>query len=212
MIAHSWSDPPSRHEADDLFSITCAAALQSRVLVVCGAVPPDALPPEFYSNLVADARAGDVTVLVDLASPWLDAALEAGPDVVKLDHWQLAEFIAGPVSEPHELCAAAEAVLERGARAVLVTHGGDPALVLRAEEAWQLIPPHFEGGAGEGSGDAMVGALAAGFANGLGWEETLRLGAAAGATNYLRHGLGTGSGDVVRDLVNRVGLRTLDVR
>ena len=100
-------------------------------------------------------------------------------------------------------------MLERGAEAVLVTHGGDPALVLRGDEAWELSPPQFEGGAGEGSGDAMVGALSAGFANGLEWEETLRLGAAAGATNVLRHGLGTGSGDVVAHLMDRVGLRIL---
>ena len=57
MIAHAWSDPPSRHEVDDLFSVTCAAALDSEVLVVCGPVPSDALPLEIYGNLVADVRA-----------------------------------------------------------------------------------------------------------------------------------------------------------
>jgi 1-phosphofructokinase len=210
MIAHSWSDPPSRHEADDLFSVTCAAALQSRVLVVCGTVPADALPQDFYANLVADARTNGVIVLVDLASPYLDGALEGRPDVVKLDRWQLAEFISGPVSEPDELRVAAERVLERGARTVVVTHGGDPALVLRDGQAWELAPPSFEGGAGEGSGDAMVGALAASLANGLEWEQVLRWGAAAGAANYLRHGLGTGSRDIVQDLVERVSLRALD--
>ena len=32
MVASAWSDPPSRHEIDDLFSVTVAAALQSEVL------------------------------------------------------------------------------------------------------------------------------------------------------------------------------------
>jgi 1-phosphofructokinase len=210
MIAHSWSQPPSRHEADDLFSVTCASAMQSHVLVMCGAVPADALPRDFYANLVADARANDVTVLVDLASPYLDGALDGGPDVVKLDRWQLAEFVAGPVSEPDELRAAAERVLERGAQTVLVTHGGEPALVLRDGRAWELKPPRFQGGAGEGSGDAMVGAVAAGLADGLEWEQMLRRGAAAGAANYLRHGLGTGSRQVVQDLIDRVTLTLLD--
>jgi 1-phosphofructokinase len=209
VIARSWSDPPSRHEADDLFCITCAAALRSRVLVVCGALPIDALPPVFYGNLVADAHANGVTVVVDLASPYLDGALEGCPDLVKVDHWQLAEFIAGPVSEPADLRRAAESVIERGARAIVVTNGGHPALVLRGEEAWELRPPRFEGGAGEGSGDSMVGAIAAGLATGLEWEHALRLGAAAGATNFLRHGLGTGSRHVVRDLLDRVELHAL---
>jgi 1-phosphofructokinase len=209
MVAQRWSEPPSRHETDDLFSLTCAAALGSEVLVVCGPVPQDAFPLELYRNLVADVRAGGTKVIVDLSSPRLDSALEAEPDIVKLDAWQLAEFVSGPVSEPEQLRAAAEAVLSRGARSVLVTRGGEPALVLRNGSAWELAPPSFDGGAPEGSGDSMVGALAAAIARGLDWEQALRLGAAAGAANFLRHGLGTGSRSVVDELVERVELRPL---
>jgi 1-phosphofructokinase len=209
MVAQRWSEPPSRHETDDLFSVTVATALGSDVLVVCGPVPQDALPLEVYGNLVADARAGGTKVLVDLSSPRLDSALAGEPDIVKLDAWQLAEFVSGPVSEPEQLRAAAEAVVSRGGRSVLVTRGGEPALVLRDGRAWELVPPSFDGGAPEGSGDSMVGALAAALARGLDWEEALRLGAAAGAANFLRHGLGTGSRNVVDELVKRVELRPL---
>jgi 1-phosphofructokinase len=209
MIAHRWSDPPSRHETDDLFSVTVAAALGSEVLVVCGSIPQDALPLELYRNLVADVRAGGTKVIVDLSTPRLDSALAAEPDIVKVDDWQLAEFVSGPVSEPEQLRTAAEAVLSRGGRSVLVTRGGEPALVLRDGAAWELVPPKFDGGAPEGSGDSMVGALAAAIARGLDWEEALRLGAAAGAVNFLRHGLGTGSRSVVGELVERVELREL---
>jgi 1-phosphofructokinase len=92
---------------------------------------------------------------------------------------------------------------------VLVTRGADPALVLRDKQAWELVPPRFEGGASEGSGDSMVGALAATLARGLAWEDALRWGAAAGAANFLRHGLGSGSRDVVADLIERVELRAI---
>jgi 1-phosphofructokinase len=37
--------------------------------------------------------------------------------------------------------------------------------------------------------------------------DALVLGAAAGAANFLRHGLGSGSADVVHDLVRSVELR-----
>jgi 1-phosphofructokinase len=207
MIAHSWSQPPSRHEMDDLFSVSCAAALEAAVLVVCGPVPTDALPLEVYGNLVANARANGTRVIVDLSSPRLNSALDGGPEVVKLNDWQLAEFVQDEVADLHKLRAGAERVLEAGAQSVVVTRGGDPALVLRDGKAWELIPPRFEGGAPEGSGDSMVGALSAALARGIEWEDALRLGAAAGATNFLRHGLGSGSRDVVSDLVGRVELR-----
>jgi 1-phosphofructokinase len=209
MIAHSWSDPPSRHEIDDLFSLTCAAALNSRVLVVTGPVPSDALPLDFYRRLVADSREQGAKVIVDLSPPRLNSALEGRPDFVKLDEWQLAEFEGGDVSGPEKLRTAAEKVLEQGAQAVVVTRGGEPALVLREGHAWELVPPQFTAGASEGSGDSMVGALATAFALGLSFEDSLRLGAAAGATNFLRHGLGTGSRDVVDQLVERVELRKI---
>ena len=93
MVATAWSDPPSRHEIDDLFSVTMAAALESEVLVVCGGVPQDALPLEIYGNLVADARTGGTKTIVDLSPPALNKALEGGVDFVKLSNWQLGQFI-----------------------------------------------------------------------------------------------------------------------
>jgi 1-phosphofructokinase len=128
---------------------------------------------------------------------------------VKLDDWQLAEFLEGPVDEPELVRAGARRVLDEGAGCVMVTRGGDPALVMTHEKAWELVPPRFSRGASEGSGDSMVGALAAALARGIEMEEALRWGAAAGAANFLRHGLGTGSRDVISDLLPRVELREL---
>jgi 1-phosphofructokinase len=207
LVSGAWSDNPSRHELDDLFSITVAAALESDVLVICNPMPPDVLPLELYRDLVADVRANGTPVLVDLSSPRLDSVLSAEPDLVKLNDWELAGFVRGPVSEPDELRGAAERIRDAGAGTVVVTRGGDPAFVLHGDEQWELVPPRFDGGAHEGCGDSMMGGLAAAWAEGRDWQTALRRGAAAGAANFLRHGLGTGSADVVRDLVRSVQLR-----
>ena len=206
VLAKRFSDPPSRHEVDDLVATTCVAALDSDVLVVCNPYPGDALPADIYGTLVSDARENGVPVLVDLSSPRLDSALEGRPDLVKLNDWELAEFVNGPVSEPHELRAAAERIRDRGADIVVVTRGPDPALVVRGDDAWELVPPRFERGSREGCGDTMMGAVAAGWARGLDWQEALVLGAAAGAVNFLRHGLGTGSRVLVEDMQERIAL------
>ena len=153
---------------------------------------------------------GGTRTVVDLSPPRLNSALEGGPDLVKLDNWQLGEFLNGPATEPEQIREGARRVLDAGAGCVLVTRGGDPALVMTSDSAWELVPPRFGQGASEGSGDSMVGALAATLARGMSLEEALCWGAAAGATNFLRHGLGTGSRDVVADLRPRVELRPLD--
>ena len=173
-------------------------------------MPTDSLRNEIYGRLVKDVRAHGTKVVVDLSPPRLDSALEGGPDVVKADEWQLAQLDREDTREPEQFRTAAEEVIERGAGAVVATRGrGAGARVDQRRRAWELVPPVFEEGAAEGSGDSMVGALAAALARGDDIEDALRLGAAAGATNFLRHGLGTGSRAVVEELVQRVELRPL---
>jgi 1-phosphofructokinase len=145
-------------------------------------------------------------VLVDLSSPRLEAALEGKPDLVKLNDWELAEFVSGPVETPAELLAATRALRDAGAAIVVVTRGEKPALVLHEEEAWTLTAPRFDRGFREGCGDSMMGGIAARLAGGADWRQALITGAAAGAANFLRHGVGSASGGVVADLGARVTL------
>ncbi len=208
-VAQSASMPPSRHEIDELFSSTVAASLDSGVLALCGPYPGEALPLEIYGNLVTDVRANGTPVIVDLSPPRLDSALEGAPDLVKINDWELAGYIEGPVDGEERMRAAAQRLLDAGAGAAIVTRAEEPAMVLRGDEAWELIPPRFERGSREGCGDSMMGGLAACIAAGMEWEETLRTGAAAGAANFLRHGLGSGSRSVIEDLARRVELRAL---
>ena len=206
LLAMSLSDPPSRHELDELFSVTCAQALACGWLLVTNPLPGEALPLEVYGDLVADARAGGCRTLVDLSSPRLDSALASEPDLVKINDWELAEFVRGPVSTPELLLAGARRLRDAGARSVIVTRGELPALVLHEDEAWELTPPRFEHGFREGCGDAMMGALAAVWARGGSFERALVLGAAAGAANFLRRGLGHASREVVEQLADAVTL------
>jgi 1-phosphofructokinase len=208
-IAQAASLPPTRHEIDDLFSTTVAAALDADVLALCGPYPGEALPLEIYGKLTADVRDNGTPVVVDLSPPRLDSALEGKPDLVKINDWEVAKYVEGPVDTPQRMRAAMEGLLDAGAGAAIVTRAEEPALVLRGDEAWELIPPRFERGSREGCGDSMMGALAACMAAGLDWEETLRIGAAAGAANFLRQGLGSADRSIVDDLARRVELRPL---
>lgn len=208
-LAQAASLPPTRHEIDELFSSAVAAAIDAEVLALCGPYPGEALPLEIYGNLVADVKANGTPVVVDLSPPRLDSALEGGPDLVKINDWELAKFVEGPVDTEERMLAAARRLLERGAGAAIITRAEKPAVVVRGDDAWELAPPHFERGAREGCGDSMMGGLAACMAKGVEWEEMLRTSAAAGAANFLRSGLGSGSRQVIEDLTRKVKLRPL---
>ncbi len=204
-IATAWSTPMSRHELDDLFSTTVSAAMAADVLVVTNPLPGDALPGDFYRNLVADVRSTGTPVLVDLSPPRLDAALPGQPDLVKLNDWELAQFVTGPVGEPQERSAAVDRLRAHGARSVIVTRGGRPAYATANDgHTVQLVPPRFDHGSPEGCGDSMMGGIAASWAAGQPWLTTLTVGMAAGAANFLRHGLGTGMRTMVEQLIPQI--------
>jgi len=206
VVAHAVAGPRSRHEVDELLSITCAAALGADALVVCNPYPAEGFPAPAYAELVTDVRASGTPVLVDLSTPRLDAALEGAPDLVKLNDWELAEYVCGPVDGPR-LEAAAGRLRDAGAGVVVVTRAGDPAVAFTAEGAWEIAPPRFERGHQQGGGDAMMGALATALGRREPLLDALRLGAAAGAANFLRRGLGSASRAVVEELVGQVDVR-----
>jgi len=208
-LAQSASLPPTRHEIDELFSSTVAAALDADVLALCGPYPGEALPLEIYGNLVTDVRANGTPVVVDLSPPRLDSALEGEPELVKINDWELAKYVEGPVDSEERMLVAARRLLEKGAGAAIITRAEEPAAVVRGDDAWELVPPRFERGAREGCGDSMMGGLAACMAKGVEWEEMLRTSAAAGAANFLRSGLGSGTRQVIEDLARKVDLRPM---
>lgn len=209
LLAGSPRPAPARHELDDLIAATCAAALDSSLLVLCNPFPPDGFPLDTYELIAADARANGVGVIVDLSSPRLDRVLEFGPMLVKLNDWELAEFVRGPVDGPRAL-AAAERLIDRGAGTVAVTRADGPILVVPGDAPpFEIVPPAFPRGHREGCGDTMTGAVAAALALGQPLRDALVLGAAAGSGNFLRHGLGTGQRAVVEELARHVAVRPL---
>lgn len=209
-FATAWSLPMSRHELDDLFSTTVSAALAADVVVVTNPLPGDALPAEFYRNLVADIRSMGTPVLADLSPPRLDAALGGAPDLVKLNDWELAQFVTGPVDTASDRRAAVRRLRDRGAGSVVVTRGGLPAFATATDgREYELTPPRFDHGSPEGCGDSMMGGMATSWARGSSWLDAITAGMAAGAANFLRHGLGTGVRGMVEQLTGQIACREL---
>lgn len=212
LVAMSVSDPPSRHELDELFSITVAEAIGCGYLIVTNPMPGASLPLQLYADLVTDVKGNGCKVLVDLSSPRLDSALLGKPDLVKINDWELAEYVRGPVDTDERLLAAVSRLREEGAGTAIVTRGEAPAVVMQEGQTWRLTPPRFENGFREGCGDSMMGGIGAALAKGSDLFAALAIGAGAGAANFLRHGLGNASGEVAMQLSESVAIEPWHAR
>ncbi|WP_433272140.1 1-phosphofructokinase family hexose kinase [Actinosynnema sp. CS-041913] len=202
------ADPLSRHELDDLYEMTLVEALGAGVAVLSGPAEDDEpVPDSVYERLATDLGANGCAVVVDLSGGRLAAALEGGPMVVKVSHEELvSDGLAKSDSLP-DLAVACEKLASSGARCVVVSRAAEETLALLDGDFHLVEVPRLSTVDTRGGGDSMTAGLAAGLAQGQSIEESLKLGAAAGAVNVMRHGLGSGSGDVVRELVGRVRLK-----
>jgi 1-phosphofructokinase len=197
-LAEHPADALSRHEVDDLYGAALAAGVTADVAVLCGTGEHDLLPTDFYSRLAHDLRATETPVVADLPGHLAAAALTGGLDVLKLAEDEARAMGGDAGAETDDLTALATHLVESGARRVVITRGGEPALAADDAGVREVRVPQLAAADHRGAGDSMTAALAVGIAGGDRWEDVLARAAAAGAANVTRHGLGTSSAEEVR--------------
>jgi 1-phosphofructokinase len=211
QVVRMPADALTRHELDDLYEMTLVEGLNAGVAVLSGPAEHDEpVPDSVYERLARDLGGNGCRVVVDLSGGRLAAALEGGPEVVKVSHTELVSDGFAESDDLADLARGCRKIAESGARAVVVSRAADETLALVEGSFFLVEVPELSPVDTRGGGDSMTAGLAAGLAQGRSLEEALRLGAAAGAVNITRHGLGTGSGDVVRELTERVTLKPWD--
>ncbi|HYF92471.1 MAG TPA: 1-phosphofructokinase family hexose kinase [Symbiobacteriaceae bacterium] len=154
----------------------------ARAVVISGSLPPG-LPVDYYGRLVKLARAHGVFSILDCSGNALKYALPGGPDLVKPNREELAEWAGAlPPADPLE---SARRMREAGAGAVAVSLGKDGLLYAGPEGTCRVQPPSVEALNTVGSGDSLVAGFTAGLLRGLPVPEALRLGVACGTANAL---------------------------
>lgn len=199
-----------RHALDDLYSATLREAARADLVILSGPDGDDVLLPDVYRRLASDVRALGRPVMVDLAGPRLEAAIEGGVDVLKVSHEELvADGRVADGDDEAQLLAAARELHEGGIGLVAVTRAAEGSIVVGDQGAWRVSAPSLEPVDTRGAGDSYAAGLAAVLADGGSHADAIRTGAAAGAVNATRRGLGTGDAEAVRAIAERVELAPL---
>lgn len=208
-IVETDGDPISRHDLDELYGLTLREGLDARLVILSGPAGGDTLPADVYRRLAADLRSSDRTVVVDLAGDRLTAALAGDVSVAKVSDEELLADHRIRENTTREVIAAMHQINEEGAETVIVTRADKPLLVLSHGVVSEVTPPTMEVADKRGAGDSLTAGVAAAIARGSTILDAITLGAAAGALNVTRHGLGTGDADTIEKLRARVTVRTI---
>lgn len=203
-VAETEGDPLARHDLDELYGVMLREGLAAGLAILSGPAGDEALPADTYRRLASDLRESGARVVVDLSGERLDAALDGGVDVLKVSDEELTADGLVDDASPAAIMAAMHDLRERGAGAVIVSRATEPLLLLDAEGFLEVTPPRMEVADTRGAGDSLTAGVAAGLSRGESAREAIVTGAAAGALNVTRHGLGTGDADAIAELRDAV--------
>ncbi|MFL6127266.1 1-phosphofructokinase family hexose kinase [Actinophytocola sp.] len=186
---------PISRDTWDRYRQAVADLLPGQDLLVCDGSLPTAAPADAYGQLVADARAAGVPVIVDSAPEPLRAALASGPDLVTPNLEEAEAAIRGDsghvlVSTGPEMAERAEsaagALVALGARRAAVTVG-ELGVVLAEDGALTWVPTvPVDVVSAVGAGDSFVAGLALGLLGGASWVEAAARGVATATASCER--------------------------
>jgi 1-phosphofructokinase len=201
-----------RHDVDELYSSVVGAAMSAGVCVLTGTQQALMFDPDTFRRLVSDLRRNKIIVIADLSEEPLRAALEAGVDVLKLSHEELLADGWAKSSGTDSIVEGIRRLQRAGAASVVVSRSDRSTIASDADRIIEVRSPELEVVDGRGGGDSMTAALAVAAAHERGFDDALRIAAAAATLNVSRHGLGTGRRDSIEELAAHVEIIDISKR
>ena len=203
-IAEHPGQPLSRHDIDELYGLALAEGLRAEICVLSGPTEPSVVPADIYRRLAADLTNNGARVVADLSGEHLTAVCEGGLYLLKVAHDQLVKDGRAKNDSQHALVKSIQTLHDEGAASVVVSRADHPLIALLDGELYQVITPKLQAADTMGAGDSLTAGITAVLAKGGDLTDAVRTGAAAGAINVTRHGLGSGRADAIAELVPRV--------
>ena len=160
-------------------------------LILAGNIP-NTLPDDVYVRIIERLKGKNVQLVIDATKKLLVNSLKYKPFLIKPNRQELSEIFETTVRTENDVVKYAQELQKMGAKNVLVSLGGDGALLV--DEYGKL---HKEGVVkGKvlntvGSGDSMVAGFVAGWIEKEDYAYALRLGSACGNATAFLNGLAT---------------------
>ena len=171
-------------------------------IVLAGSIPKT-VADDAYERILKRLFGKDVRIVVDATRKLLLNCLAYKPFLIKPNRQELSEIFGREVSDEQETEACAKELMKMGARNVIVSLGGDGA-VLFAEDG----NTYHTGVVKEkvlntvGSGDSMVAGFIAGYEQKRDYGYALKLGTACG--NATAFSMGLASREKIMEIFDRL--------
>lgn len=175
---------------DDLFG-KLSKIKSGDTLVLAGSIP-QTLPSDIYETILNKLSGNGIRFVVDATKDLLLNVLKYHPFLIKPNNFELGELFGKHLTTKDEIISCAKELQKQGAENVLVSMGGNGAILVSADNEIH----HIKAVSGKvkntvGSGDSMVAGFIAGYIQTGDYKYALELGSAAGSATAFSDDLGT---------------------
>ncbi|WP_438600350.1 1-phosphofructokinase [Faecalibaculum rodentium] len=186
---------------DDIARLEDKLAQVQGILVLSGNVGPG-VPEDIYRRLTEKAHAARLQVILDADGALFREGIQAGPDVIKPNRFELSQYFQVPEEEldTARMIVLARKLMETGTRLVVISMGEEGSLFVTADRAIVLPALKIPFQSAVGAGDAMVAGLACSLEQGLDLEHTAVLAVALSAGACMTEGTQPADAETVEAL------------
>lgn len=157
------------------------------IVVLAGGLPPN-ISQDLYGRLTRMAKDKGALVVIDAEGEPLRHALVELPDMIKPNEKELASYLGKEVLTEEEIVQAAQSLVEKGIRKVLVSRGEKGSILVTGKSILKGKGLEVQVKSTVGAGDSMVAALVYAENEKLNDSETLALAQATGAAAVATEG------------------------
>lgn len=176
---------------------------KSDVVTISGSVPKG-VGTDIYKKLIYLCKENHKKVILDTSGELLKEGIQACPTMIKPNSDEIEALLGISIHNREEVIANAKKLQSMGIEVVVVSLGGDGALVVTKDEVLHGQPPKIDVVNTVGCGDSMVAAFAVGFQRGYTLEETLKYAIAISAANAMTMVTGHFEPEVMEEIKNSV--------
>lgn len=157
---------------------------ESDVVTISGSIPKG-MSKDIYKRMIGQIKAAGKKVILDTSGELLECGIEAKPTMVKPNQDEIELLFQTKIESREQVIHYAEELHKKGIPYVVISLGGDGALLVCEKGIFQGKPPKVEVENTVGCGDSMVGAFAVALQRNYEPEEALRYAVSVATANAM---------------------------
>ena len=181
---------------------------KSNIITISGSIPRG-ISKDIYAKMISKAKEMGKKVILDTSGELLKEGIKAKPTVVKPNQDEIELLYEVEIHTIEDVIKYARKIYEQGIPYVVISLGGEGALMVCEEGVFQGKPPKLEVVNTVGCGDSMVGGLAVALERNYTSQEALKFAVAVASANALSPNTGDFKPEIYEKILSEVTVKRL---